>query len=414
MNGAYGLYGHIRSNRLRSGFLICALFPFVHFLILGLLLIFQPFLAEGQQNPGVISDNDAALAQGWENFLTILPWSIGVGLCLVFLTIRYWGQKPGGAAALFFLIQVTTLGTVVTIYQHGGPDQFFSVQGRVFLELLFDAWKQSIALLPFTALFALCWIYLGFRFHQSLIDNATDAKDLAREDDPRIFNLLENLCISRGITLPRLQIVESDALNAYASGVNDRQYRIALTRGMLTALDDQEIEAVLAHELTHIRNGDTRLMIVAILIAGIISFVGESIFRTIRLTGSVANTQNSDDRHGNRVSGPGMIAVLSGLLIISVSWFLSLIIRFALSRSREYLADAGAVELTKNPEALIRALRKIKGKAEMSKVPSGIMEMCFENEKNSFADLFSTHPSIQKRIEKILDIMGGKEIGAAA
>src|SRR5262249_56126649 len=102
-----------------------------------------------------------------------------------------------------------------------------------------------------------------------------------RQDEPRLYNLLENLCISRGITMPKLKVMESDALNAFATGLNEKQYSITVTTGLLARLDDPEIEAVLGHELTHIRNGDVRLLIVAVIIAGVISFFAEIVFRAL-------------------------------------------------------------------------------------------------------------------------------------
>jgi heat shock protein HtpX len=240
------------------------------------------------------------------------------------------------------------------------------------------------------------------------------------EEEPRLYNLLENLCISRGIPTPKLQIVETDVMNAYASGMNDQQYRIAVTRGLMNALDDQELEAVLGHELTHIRNGDVRLMVVAVIIAGVITFVGEMVFRGLFDNGGRGirstrwRTGGGSSSSGGKGKGGGAIAILIAVVIIAIAWFLSLVIRFALSRSREYLADAGSVELTKNPDAMISALRKIEGKSEMPSVPSGIMEMCIENKRNSVADLFSTHPSVQRRVDKLVAVAGGHKAVPAA
>ncbi len=257
--------------------------------------------------------------------------------------------------------------------------------------------SESIAqfwwLSPWTTIASILWILIGYGFHQRMIDMSTGARDIARDEEPRVYNLLENLCISRGITTPRLQIIDTDVLNAYASGMHEKQYKIAVTRGLVNALDDQELEAVLAHELTHIRNGDVKLMVIAVVIAGVITLVGELVFR------SLGHTRiRSGGSSGGSKKGGGAAAIMIAVVIIAIAWFLSLVIRFALSRSREYLADAGSVELTKNPDAMISALRKIEGKAEMPAVPSGIMEMCIENQKNSVADLFSTHPTVQRRV----------------
>jgi heat shock protein HtpX len=165
---------------------------------------------------------------------------------------------------------------------------------------------------------------------------------------------------------------------------------------------------VLGHELTHIRNGDVRLMVVAVVIAGVITLVGEFVFRVL-LQGPRISSGGSSG--GSSKKGGGAGAIIIAIVLIAIAWFLSLVIRFALSRSREYLADAGSVELTKNPDAMISALRKIEGHAEMPHVPSGIMEMCIENQKNGVADLFSTHPSVDARVSKLVQVAGGHDPG---
>src|SRR5581483_3261452 len=105
-----------------------------------------------------------------------------------------------------------------------------------------------------------------------LIDAVSGSHEVTRTEQPRLYNLLENLCISRGITMPRLKIADDTALNAFASGLNEKQYSITVTKGLLDHLNDREIEAVLGHELTHIRNGDVRMLVIAVIIAGVIGF----------------------------------------------------------------------------------------------------------------------------------------------
>jgi heat shock protein HtpX len=276
--------------------------------------------------------------------------------------------------------------------------------------ILSAAFSQFLLTSPFATVATALWVFAGYRFHQWMIDRSTGAKDVTRNEEPDLYNLLENLCISRGIPMPKLQVIETDVMNAYASGMKDTQYRIAVTRGLMQALDRDELEAVLAHELTHIRNGDVRLMVVAVVIAGVITLVGEMFFRSLRHMRFRSSSSGGSRKGG----GGGMIAILIAFVIIAIAWFLSLVIRFALSRSREYLADAGSVELTKNPDAMIRALRKIEGKSEMPNVPSGIMEMCIDNKRNTFADLFATHPSIDRRVEKLVSVAGGQDTSALA
>ncbi len=263
------------------------------------------------------------------------------------------------------------------------------------------AMDRFVTALPFVTAGVALWVFVGYRINVWMIGKLTGAQGLSRSEAPRLHAMLETLCISRGMRTPRLMIVEDPALNAFASGVNEDQYTVTVTRGLLDHLDEREIEAVLAHELTHIRNGDVRLMIVAVVIAGVISFVSEIMFRGFRFSGSSRSSSSGDNK------GAGAL-ILVGILILAVAGLLAAVIRFSLSRSREYLADAGAVELTKNPDAMISALLKISGRADLTGVPSGVMDMCFENDPDDMSDMFSTHPSISKRVQALVNTAGGR------
>lgn len=331
---AYGLYTHIRSNRIRSTLLIAGLFFLVYMLTFAGALIFRAFTMDN-------APLDIILAYAFQDLKYAVPFA--------------------------------TVGTLI-------------------------------------------WLAIAYRFHQSMIDGQTGAHGVTRKDEPKLYNLLENLCISRGIPMPKLKVTEDMALNAYATGLNEKQYTIAVTRGLIERLDDSEIEAVLAHELTHIRNGDVKLLVVAVVMAGIISFVGELTFRILfnsrsSSSGSRWGSSSSSNRKGG---GGALVAILIALAIVALAWVLSIVIRFALSRSREYLADAGAVELTKNPDAMIMALRKIENRGELRTATSAVMEMCFDNPHSGFADLFSTHPAIDKRVEALIRTAGGRDPGPIA
>jgi heat shock protein HtpX len=255
---------------------------------------------------------------------------------------------------------------------------------------------------PFAIAGALLWFGIAYAFYQNIIDAATGAKKVERIAEPKLYNLLENLCISRGITMPALRIMETDALNAFATGLHKGQYSITVTRGLMNALSEEEIEAVLAHELTHIRNADVRLLIIAVIFVGIFSFVGEMAFRSLRFSG-----RGSSRRSGRGGGGGAAIAIIVALVVIAIAYALAIVIRFALSRRREYLADAGSVELTKNPDAMIRALQKISGNAVVN-APSEVREMFIENPHSDFAGIFATHPPIAKRIEALAKFAGGQ------
>ncbi|HKS87011.1 MAG TPA: M48 family metallopeptidase [Pseudolabrys sp.] len=264
--------------------------------------------------------------------------------------------------------------------------------------------------LPFATIGTVVWIAIAYKFHQSMIDAVTGAQPVTRQEEPRLYNLLENLCISRGITMPTLRIADDDALNAFATGLNQKQYSITVTRGLKEALDDQEMEAVLGHELTHIRNGDVRMLVIAVVIAGVISFFGELVFRIFfQNVMWGGGRRSSDDRKG----GAGL-AIIIAIAIIAVVWILSVVIRFALSRQREFLADAGSVELTKNPDAMISALRKIEGRGEIPGANSAVMEMCIDNPREGFSNIFDTHPSVEARVEALVKYAGGHDPGPLA
>jgi heat shock protein HtpX len=305
---------------------------------------------------------------------------------------------------LFFLVYLLTYAGALTAE---------ALTGDASLDwLLRAAWRDLLMALPFVTLGTALWVLIAYKFHQAMIDAVTGGRDVTRKEAPRLYNLLENLCISRGIPMPRLKRVETGALNAFASGLNRKQYAISVTQGLLDNLDDAEVEAVLGHELTHIRNGDVRMMVIAVIIAGVISFFAELFFRMFFQSGVSWRSRGSDsDRKG---SGGAFFAIVIALVLIAVAWLLSIMIRFALSRRREFLADAGSVELTKNPDAMITALRKIEGRGELEGATSAVMELCVDNPREGFVDLFATHPPIAKRVTALVQFAGGHDPGPIA
>jgi heat shock protein HtpX len=274
---------------------------------------------------------------------------------------------------------------------------------------------------PFALAGAGVWFFIAYFFHQTIIDISVGAKPVERKDAPALYNALETLCISRGIAMPALRIIETDALNAFASGIRKNQYSVTVTRGLLNTLNRDELEAVLAHELTHIRNADVRLLVIAVIFVGIFSFVAEIVFRGlirggVSMRGSSSSSRSSSSSSssssggGGKGSGGGMIlAIIVGLILIALAYALAMVIRFSLSRRREFLADAGSVELTKNPDALISALRKISGHSQIPNAPGEVREMFIENETAHFAGMFATHPPIEKRIAALVQFGGGRD-----
>lgn len=258
---------------------------------------------------------------------------------------------------------------------------------------------------PFALLGAALWFAIAWFSYQKIIEASVGARSLTRKEAPDLYNLLENLCVSRGLTMPALNIIETPALNAFASGLDEKSYKVTVTRGLIETLDKDELEAVLAHELTHIMNRDVRLLIIAVIFVGIFSFFGEMVFRGLFRSG-VRTGGYSRGRKGDSRGG-GML-ILIAIAIIVITYLLALVIRFSLSQKREYLADAGAVELTRNPDAMISALQKISGNSDVD-APNDIQQMMVEN-RNPFAGVFATHPPIKKRIEALTEFAGGAAV----
>jgi len=262
---------------------------------------------------------------------------------------------------------------------------------------LYDVNHSFLMTIPWITIGVLIWFIIAWFSHTSMINAATNSKPLERKENKRVYNLVENLCISAGMTMPRVNIIEDDSLNAFASGINLKTYTVSLSRGIIDKLNDEELEAVIAHEITHIRNRDVRLLIISVVFVGIFAFVSETLFHSMRF---------SRMGRGRKEGGSIIIALVLAL----VGYLIASLFRFALSRKREYLADAGSAELTRRPLALASALRKVSADPTIEAVKrKDVAQMFIENpqvkEKKpsvSITSLFATHPPIDKRI-KILE-----------
>ncbi len=303
---------------------------------------------------------------------------------------------------IFYVFGLLTLGQPGGI-QYYDPFTAFGLQpvlgsgspGDLALSAIYAWWPIMFGI-------AAVWVLIGYLFNDAIIHMATGAVPVTREESPELYNLLENLCISRGLTTPRLYIIDTPAMNAYASGIDQKSYAITVTSGLLQVLNRDELEAVLAHELTHIMNRDTRLLIIAIVITGMISFVAQLLWRSLQVT--------TYARRRSRDGGGGVaLMMLIAAVALAVGYLLALLLRFALSRRRELLADAGSVDLTKNPDALISALLKISANPDVPHVPTEVRQMFFENPISAFdlGGVFATHPTIEKRIA-VLQGLGGR------
>ena len=284
--------------------------------------------------------------------------------------------------------------------------------GAVYAVFIFASYNESeggvnthmanemfIEAIPFVFIATGIWFLIAYWGHSAMIDYASGSKTLERKENMRVYNLTENLCMGVGMKMPKLKIIETDALNAFASGLNEKNYSVTLTRGIINKLDDDELEGVIAHELMHIRNKDVKLLVISIIFVGIFSLIIQIAFRSL-LYGSMTRSRRKDGKGGG-----GLIIVI--LVVSLVAYLISLLFKFALSRKREFMADAGAAEMTRNPLALANALRKISGNSKVDSVKSDdVKEMFIDNgpDDNSanflggIGGLFATHPPIKDRI----------------
>ena len=255
---------------------------------------------------------------------------------------------------------------------------------------------QFLSVVPIVLAGVGIWFVISYLFHTQMIQMATHSEPLERRNNKRVYNLTENLCMSVGMPMPKLYIIESDALNAFASGINEKTFAITLTHGIINTLSDEELEGVIAHELTHIRNRDVRLLIVTIVFVGIFATIADLALRMLLNGGG--NMFSSRNRKNDK--GGGAMLLLIILLVAGAIYFLSILFKLALSRSREYMADAGAVELTHNSMALASALRKISGHSTLKEVGNDeVKELFIDYKAEGFFSLFATHPPIEKRIQ---------------
>lgn len=288
------------------------------------------------------------------------------------------------AFPLLVLAAVFAVVYFLTFDEFGNPDPDYAM----------DLFVQAI---PFVTAIVLVWFLIAYFAHNKMISMATGAKTLERKENMRVYNLVENLCMSVGMRMPKVQVIESDALNAYASGIKEKDFTVTLTRGIIDTLDDDELEGVIAHELMHIRNKDVRLLVVSIIFVGIFAFVVQIAFRGF-LYGGMSN------RRSNKDSGKLMIIIL---VVAAVAYLFSLLFKFSLSRRREYMADSGAAEMTRKPWALASALKKIAPNHHVKVKSEEVQQMFIENTPKdtsanffgSLGGLFATHPPIEKRIQ---------------
>lgn len=313
---------------------------------------------------------------------------------------------------LLILFPVIILGMVwvflalVNYFEYGEYDQYGNIVHQLDAATVNYYFMNTI---PWVIVGVGIWFTIAYFANTAMVRAATGARPLTRKENPKIYNIVENLCMTCNMDMPKINIVDDPQQNAFASGIDKKSYTVTLTTGIIDRLNDDELAGVIAHELTHIRNHDTRLLITSIIFVGIVStimsLVIQMMYNAFWFGGLSSRSSDDEDNRGNGLS---MIAVfIIGALCCAVAYFFTLLTRFAISRKREYMADAGGAELCGNPLALASALRKISGDPGLNNVKRDDIAQLFiihpqhfaPGMMNFFNSLFSTHPDTKKRIE---------------
>jgi heat shock protein HtpX len=250
------------------------------------------------------------------------------------------------------------------------------------------------------AIFAIPSSLIGYYTGDKIALATNRAKEVYEKENPELHHLIENLAITAGVPKPKIYIINSPALNAFATGRDPEHASIAVTSGLLERLDRKELEGVLAHELSHVRNYDIRFSTLVAIFIGFIVILSDMVTRATFFGGM----RSRDDRENNNQIG-AILGIISLVLLI-ISPLIAQLIQLAISRQREYLADASGALLTRYPEGLASALEKISGSSKLDSASNATAHLFIANPFNTkkLAGLFSTHPPIADRIKRLREM----------
>ncbi|MEK7573584.1 MAG: M48 family metallopeptidase [Patescibacteria group bacterium] len=276
----------------------------------------------------------------------------------------------------------------------------------VFITTIVYVFSQALggglSLVGFALIFSGIISFGSYYWSDKMVLSMSGAKEIKKEDNRELYNTVENLCIAGGVPTPKIYIMNDDSPNAFATGRDPKHAVVAVTTGLLNSLSKTELEGVISHELSHVKNFDTRLMAVVAILVGFIAVISDMFMRTLWFGGSRDNNRNS--------SAQG-IFMLIGIIFAILSPIAAVLIQLAVSRKREFLADASAALLTRYPEGLASALEKIASYPRPVKHATNATAHLYisnpfkgKDKKSFFAGLFDTHPPMQERI-KILRSM---------
>jgi heat shock protein HtpX len=271
-----------------------------------------------------------------------------------------------------FLVMIVAIVLVLLVY----------VIGRAFSQ------TDAFTLLILGIIISLVYVLIGYYTSDKMALLSVNARPADRRMYKQYYDSVEGLSLASGMPMPKLYVMNNPQINAFASGRDPKHSVVCVTTGALEKLNKQELEGVLAHELSHVANYDIRFMTLTAALVGMIAIISEIFLRSLWF-----KSGNSDDNKGNA------IFLIIGIVLAILAPIIVQLVQLAISRKREYTADANAVKFTRTPTGLIGALTKIKGNSEMK--VSGAVSPLFIAKPSRAASLFSTHPPLEDRIEKL-------------
>ena len=265
----------------------------------------------------------------------------------------------------------------------------------------------SVALMLIALVIALFASFGSYYFSDRIVLSMTGARPVSREDDPRLYYMVEGLSIAAGLPMPAIYIIYDQGMNAFATGRNPKKGVIVFTRGLLETLNDEELKGVISHELAHIKNYDILLGTIIVVLVGIVSIIANIMTRLLFFGGR--------GRRSTKGSGGGIIMIVvlvAGVLFIIISPVVAMIIRMAISRNREYLADSTGALISRYPPGLASALKKISSNSEVKTASSATAHLFISNplgkkSRVMFKSLFNSHPPVKERIERLNEMSLG-------
>lgn len=261
-------------------------------------------------------------------------------------------------------------------------------------------WDKPLPGVLTAGVIALVYSFIIFQDPISVVMSMNHAQELREEDNPQLFHVVEDMAMVGQIPMPKVYLIPDQSPNAFATGLSPDKSAVAVTQGLLGMMNREELEGVLGHEISHIRNYDIRLSMVALVLVSAISFIAD-FAQNWMWFGFGGRRRDDDDEDGGSL---GMIIGVIGVIFTLILGPLAAsLAQMALSRNREYLADAGSVELTRNPQGLISALRKIENSQPMQAANSASASLYIEDpvRRPSLSHLFDTHPPTEERIKRL-------------